>query len=101
MAKIKRIGVLKMAYFAGLSGLIIGIIFAIVMGVFYLLFYKVSNVVYSDFGNVSLGFTWLNLFLFPLMYGVGGFLGGLIITPLYNLILKIINGLELDIEMGQ
>jgi hypothetical protein len=40
-----------------------------------------------------------SLITLPLIYGVSGFLGALVFTPLVNLVLKIIGGLEVDIDM--
>lgn len=101
MAKIKRFGVIKMASFMGLYGafigLIMGIIFAIVSSLINALFSSAT----SSVGAVSFGGVgWFSIILFPLAYGIIGFILGLILTPIMNLILKIIKGLDLEIEEG-
>jgi len=102
MAKIKRLGVIKTASFLGLFGVFIGLIFGIIL----LIYTQILKTVLSgmgDTGTISmfgLG-GWLVLILAPLIYGIISFLIGLIFTPLMNLSLKIINGLDLDIEMQE
>jgi len=96
MVVLKRVGVLKAACFLGLYGVFIGLIFGLI-GII------LSNVIrsLSAFGGAGIlslfGIgTWLAVLLVPLVYGVLFFLMGLIFTPLMNLILKIIKGLDLD-----
>ena len=89
MAKIKRFGVLKMAGFLGLYGLFVGLIFAV-------LGFLATLVVSSSTLNLIGG--GLSLFLLPLLYGVMGFVGGLIFTPIMNLSLRVVKGLNLDLE---
>ena len=101
MAKLKRIGVLKTAYFMGLSGIIIGFIFALLLGIFYSIIFSYSYTEVLESGLLSeedLTFNWLNLLWYPLIYGIMMFLSGLIFTPITNLILKIIGGIDLDLE---
>jgi len=101
MARIKRFGVLSMAYFLGLYGIIIGLIFSVLMGIFQIILSSIfSNSLTSITGEqmtYGLSFGWLNLLLFPLIYGILMFISGLIFTPITNLILRITSGLELDI----
>jgi hypothetical protein len=89
MAKIKRFGVLKMASFLGLYGLFLGLVFAI------LGFLGTLVISSSALDLIGGG---LSLFLLPLLYGVMGFVGGLIFTPIMNLSLRIVKGLNLDLE---
>ena len=91
MAKIKRVGVLKFSGFMGLYGAFIGIIFGIV-------FFLIS-IMFSSF-NLIPGFLsgfWV-IILLPIFYGITGFIGGLIFTPIMNLTLKIIKGVDLNLE---
>lgn len=100
MALIKRFGVLRMACFMGLYGVFIGLIFAIIQLIFIAIFASVV----SQLGTTTQiglfgGSTALILLTFPILYGIISFIAGLIFTPIMNLILKIIGGLELDISM--
>lgn len=98
MAKIKRFGILKMAYFMGLSGVIMGFILALIMGISYSLFF--SNIYFAEFEEgINFSFGWLNLLWFPLIYGIVMFLWGLIFTPITNLVLRIIGGIDLDLKI--
>lgn len=102
MARIKRFGVLKMSYFMGLSGVIFGFIIALLVGIFYSVFvYSLPiEVVESELlSEEDLTFGWLNLIWYPLIYGIMMFLSGLIFTPITNLVLRLINGIDLNIEM--
>lgn len=94
MAKIKRFGVLKMASFMGIYGAVIGLL----AGIFVALLLVVIPPEYTAFGLFGQTGFFL-VILYPIFYGVGGFVGGLILTPIINLILKIIKGIDLDIEM--
>lgn len=110
MAKIKRLGVIKTASFLGLFGVFIGFIFGLIMFIVTII---LSNVI-NSMGDVdSLGVppniflifgasSWyIFLLIFPLISGVINFLIGLIFTPFMNLSLKIIRGIDLDIEMQE
>jgi hypothetical protein len=103
MAKIKRFGVIKTACFMGLYGVFMGLIFGIILLIYTQVLKTVLDTTGSDLGMISLlGIGgWLGLILFPLIYGILFFLIGLVFTPLMNLILKMINGLDWDIEMEQ
>lgn len=107
MVVLKRVGVLKAACFLGLFGVFIGLIFGLIMFIFTIL---LSNVI-SSMGDVSslggatsifsifgVSSWYIFLLIFPLISGVINFLVGLIFTPLMNLVLKIIKGLDLDME---
>src|SRR3989344_6102361 len=123
MAKIKRFGVLKTSSFMGLLGVAAGLVSVILMLLLFSFFSSLflpvddSNL-YGDLGNnddffgtgnAILGdltgdlqlfdFNWLYFLYFPIIYGIIWFILGLIFTPITNLILKIIKGLDLDIEM--
>lgn len=101
MAKIKRFDILKMAYFMGLYGVVLGLIAAIFMLLFSTILSSLISTTSIPGAETSLlGFRWISILLFPLIYGVGGFLSGLILTPIINLILRIIKGIDLDIKMS-
>lgn len=101
MVILKRVGVIKTACFMGLYGAFIGLIFGIIL----LIYTQVLKTVLS--GAEDLGATsmiglfgiggWLAVITAPIIYGILFFLISLIFTPLMNLILKIINGIDLDI----
>lgn len=93
MVKLNRIGVIKAACFSGLFGVFMGLIF----GLFFVIStYMLKDLISSLGGTLNIGLGWISLIIFPLGFGVLSFLTGLIFTPLMNLVLKIIKGLDLD-----
>lgn len=92
-----------MACFMGLYGAFIGLIFGIFLLIYTQILKAVLDTTGSELGMASLfGIGgWLGLIFAPFMYGILFFLVGLIFTPIMNLILKIIGGLDLDIEMQE
>jgi len=101
MAKIKRFGIIKTACFMGLYGVFIGLLFGIFLLIYTQVLKTVLETTTAEMGMLSLlGIGgWLGLIFAPFMYGILFFLVGLIFTPIMNLILKIIGGLDLDIEI--
>ena len=89
MQKVKRIGVLSLAKLLGILyaifGLIVGALFALLP-----LFGFNADETGLFFGTVS-------IIIFPILYGIMGFIGGLITAFFYNLIAGKIGGLEVEI----
>lgn len=97
MARIKKFKTLNMACFMGLTGVFMGFIFAVLM----FLLVLILPLFLSNFGTVfnMISPSLSNLLWYPLLYGTISFLGGLIFTPLTNLILRIVGGIKLDLEI--
>ena len=104
MARIKRFGILRMSSFMGLYSVFIGLIFALLIGMLVSMIFGGAS---TELGvgsavNTSLfDFSWFNLVLFPLIFGAMGFVSGLILTPIINLTLKVIGGIDLDIDFQE
>jgi len=99
MAVIKRVGVMKSAYFGGLYGVFMGLLLGIVVVILTaILSLLISSSGVSDVMPDFLSMGFFSVIVFPLAFGVGGFLCGLIFTPVVNLILRMIRGIQLDIE---
>jgi hypothetical protein len=102
MAKsvIRRVGVLSVAKLQGalyaLIGLILGAVFA--------LFSLFGTALSSAMGAGSNGNSMFGAFfgvgaiiLFPILYGLLGFVGGLLVAALYNLVAGMVGGVEVEL----
>jgi len=88
--KVKKIGVLS---FAKILGLLYAI-FGLIVGALFSLFPLTGFVGAAD---VGLFFGTASIIIFPIIYGIMGFIGGLITAFFYNLVAGKIGGLELEI----
>lgn len=87
--KLKRVGVLSSGVFGAVAGAIFGLIIAIftaTLGAFG------ANVLSSSFAAGSL----MMLIVVPLIYGFGGFLGGVLNAAVYNVVAGLTGGIELE-----
>jgi hypothetical protein len=91
---IKRIGVLKLAIFEGAMMAAFGLLAAL----FVMLFGAMLSSVNHDAGVLGAVGGIAALIIFPIMYGVFGFIAGAIGAALYNLIAGIVGGIEMDVE---
>ncbi|MEP6484448.1 MAG: hypothetical protein ABJB01_08355 [Rudaea sp.] len=90
---IKRIGVLKLAIFQGAMMAAFGILAALIFMAFGSMFASMSG-----HGGLAFGSGLVGLILFPIMYGVIGFIAGAIGAALYNLVASVVGGIEIDVE---
>lgn len=96
MKKINHLGVLSVAKFQGammaLMGLLLGIMFA---GMGSLLGGLIAQ------SGQNLGFMasggWFLVLILPIIYGVMGFVMGAIGAFIYNIVAKIVGGIEIDL----
>jgi hypothetical protein len=97
MKVLKRVGVLSCGKIAGVLYALIGLI----AGAFMALFSLVGAGLAASSGS---GDAWGALFgvgaviILPILYGVLGFIGGLITAFLYNLIAGWIGGIEIELQ---
>jgi len=114
MARIKRFGILRMSSFMGLYSVFIGLIFALLAGLLFSIIssifasggdYVIQNGGPAELANSGIGnplsFSWFYLVLFPIIFGAFGFVSGLILTPIINLTLKAIGGIDLDLDFQE
>lgn len=97
MLKLRKFGVLKMSLFLGLYGVALGLILGVLTTLFSLIG---SSLISSDIDLGTFGFMLGigSMIVFPIFFGVSMFISGLIFTPIINLILKLIKGLNVLIE---
>ena len=95
MVKIKKIGVLSLGKILGILYAIIGLI----MGIFFTLFALVGLVSSSGgLGTLRILFGVGAIILLPIFYGVLGFVSGILMAFIYNLVASWIGGLEVETE---
>ena len=85
---------------------ILGILYALV-GLIFVPFFAIAGVagLFAGSGDGNAGAAGAGLVagmivavIFPIMYGVMGFFGGIIVAALYNLIARWAGGIEFDVE---
>jgi hypothetical protein len=88
---IRSVGIFSVAKMMGalyaMLGLIVGGLFALV---------SLAGVQVEG-GGPMVAFGVFSLILFPLMYGILGFIGGLIMAFLYNIVASMVGGIELEL----
>ena len=89
--QISRVGVWSLAKVEGILLALFGLIQAIALS-----FFGVTNSMMGMMG-VS-GFATFGLVGFPILYGLVGFLSGAATAIIYNFIVKLIGGIELELE---
>lgn len=92
MMVIKRVNPMSAAKIQGVLGLIVGLIAGIIMAIFASLLGPLQK------ASVGPAFGAGAIIFLPVMYGIGGFIAGLIGGCLYNLVAKWVGGIELDLE---
>jgi hypothetical protein len=92
---IKRIAVLKLAIFQGCMMAVLGVILALCFLLFGSMFASLAG--NSQAAGMMAGGIFM-LILLPIMYGVFGFIAGLIGAAIYNLIAGMVGGIELEVE---
>jgi len=95
MTKIKEIGPLSCAKIFGVLYGLMGLIFGAIMSLFSL----VSSIALLDMPRMFGVLFGIGAIIFlPLLYGVLGFISGLIMAYLYNIIASWVGGLEIKIS---
>ena len=92
--KLEKFGILSVAKFTAIYGVLIGLLIGIFMAV---LSSMVTNVLGAQIG-VSFFTGYLAIITYPLVYGIGGFIMGIISALLFNLIAKMSGGIEMHFK---
>lgn len=93
--ELKSVDVLSCGKVSGLLYLIIGFIFGFFFSVFAILGTAFDNGSIAGFGII---FGVGAIIFFPIMYGVMGFVGGVLCAALYNLIARLTGGIRFTLE---
>lgn len=94
MAVVKKIGVLSIAKLQAIIMALVGL----AVGIFYAIFAKAIAAAGTAETTVApIQFGWIGIIIFPIFYGVLGFLTGAVGAWVYNLLAKWIGGVELEL----
>jgi hypothetical protein len=90
--KLQKIGIMSVAKFSGIYGLLIGLIAGIIIAV--------ASAMLDDLvpGGASMMYGWGAIIWAPVAYGIGGFLSGIIGGFLFNIIAKMAGGIEMHFK---
>jgi hypothetical protein len=91
--KLKKIGIMSVAKFSGIYGLLIGLIAGIFVAVI-----SMIGTTGPDLGALGFVFGFGAIIALPIFYGIGGFIGGIISAFLFNIIAKMAGGIEMHFK---
>jgi hypothetical protein len=102
MAKmmLKRVGVLSVAKMYAL----IAAVFGLIIGVFYGMFIALFTALMSSASGGSAaagGIGIIAVFIFPILYGIMGFIAGALGAVIYNFAAGFMGGIEMDLENAE
>lgn len=92
MVILKKIGVLSLAKLSAIVSAIMGLI----MGTIYACLAPFINSA-EGMTESLIQFGWWTIIVFPILYGIMGFVGGIIGAGLYNLVSKWVGGIKLEL----
>lgn len=101
---IRRFGVLSVAKVYGLLTFVIGLIIGVIYGLFLILFGAAMSAIAPSgdaalAGGVSTVVMGVALMIvFPIVYGIMGFVGGAISAVIYNIASGLIGGIKFELE---
>ena len=96
MQELKKVGVLSAGKIGVLMGVIVGVILAIVS---LIVSYASPDAALQGFEAMQLtAVTPLSALFIVIMYAIGGFLGGIIYSALYNIVAKYAGGIKIEFK---
>jgi hypothetical protein len=99
MQAVTRIGVLSLAKMLAVTYAFLGLFIGGVISLFALMGAAVGSASGGDSGGaVAMLFGAGAVIILPIFYGCLGFVGGLIMAPLYNLVAKVVGGIEVELS---
>ena len=99
MQSVTRIGVLSLAKMLAVTYAFLGLFFGGVLSLFALMGAAVGGAAGGDGGGIAAMIFGVGaVVVLPIVYGCLGFVGGLIMAPLYNLVAKVVGGIEVELS---
>lgn len=95
---LRRIGVLSVGKVMGSLYALVGLIFGLIFSLVAMMGAAIGSFEGGDEAWIGAIFGIGAIFFLPVFYGLMGFLGGLLMSALYNLVAKIVGGVELHLE---
>jgi hypothetical protein len=101
---IRRFGVFSVAKIQGLLAFVIGLLIGVVYGLFFMLFGAVMSSLAPRGDSQALGgvssvvFGLVLMIAIPVLYGILGFIGGMIGALVYNLAAGVVGGVRFELE---
>jgi len=94
-----RIGALSLAKILAVTYAFLGLFFGGLISLFALMGAAVGGAAGGDSGGVAAMLFGVGaVIILPIVYGCIGFVGGLIAAPLYNLVAKVVGGIEVELS---
>ena len=98
MQEIKKIDIISLAKIEGALGAVIGFIVGIIFALIGTAFMGFSEMAGDIPGASGLFFGVAAIIFLPIVYGIVGFIGGLIVAFLYNVVAGWVGGIEIELE---
>lgn len=101
---LRKIGVLSCGKVLGALYALLGLIIGAIYALFAVLIGLIGAATAVDSSDALMGgaggviFGVFSIILFPIFYGIIGFIGGIISAFLYNLVARYVGGIELEID---
>ena len=100
--QVKRLGILSVAKIQSVIGLVVGLI----LGIIYFFIFAVFGAMIMGMagkdgtaaGGITIAYGVAALIGFPVFYAIFGFIMGVIVSAIYNLVARFIGGIEFEVE---
>ena len=92
---IRKIGVFSLGKIYGVISAVMGPIFGAIITIMSL---ALGSVMGNNGGAADLIFGVGSIIVFPIFYGIVGFIAGLIVASVFNVVSGVIGGLEVEVE---
>ena len=96
--KVRKVGVVSLGKVVGATDALIGLIFGAILSLFSVIGAGFASAAGDDNAFVGMIFGVGAIILLPIFYGIFGFLGGMLVALIFNVVSGIVGGLELEVD---